>query len=180
MPPLLRTTRLVLPPLALADAAAIQARFPRWEIVRHLTDRVPWPYPADGASNFIREVALPAMRNGVAWHWSIRPSDRPATLIGVVSLMDGDDDNRGCWLDPDWQGRGLATEAIEAVTAFWFTVLDRPVLRVPKAAANERSRRLSERTGMRHVGRTTRHYVSGPQPADLWEITREDWHHHAP
>jgi RimJ/RimL family protein N-acetyltransferase len=39
------TERLILRPLALADAAAIQELFPHWEIVRYLLNRVPWPYP---------------------------------------------------------------------------------------------------------------------------------------
>lgn len=39
--PCLATPRLLLRPLALTDAPAIQALFPRWEIVRHLASRVP-------------------------------------------------------------------------------------------------------------------------------------------
>ena len=179
MPPILATPRLVLRPLGLDDAPAIQTLFPRWEIVQYLASHVPWPYPPDGALTFLRDIALPAMRDGVEWQWSIRPSDKPAMLIGVVSLMDkGDNNHRGCWLDPAWQGRGLVTEAIEAVTEFWFETLDRSVLRVPKASANLRSRRLSERTGMRLVERTERDYVSGRLAADVWEITRDEWRRH--
>jgi len=62
--PVLTTPRLILRPLELADADAIQALFPRWEIVRFLASNVPWPYPADGALTFIRDRALPAMRQG--------------------------------------------------------------------------------------------------------------------
>ena len=46
MIPPLQTARLLLRPLALDDVPAIQEHFPRWEIVRHLASRVPWPYPA--------------------------------------------------------------------------------------------------------------------------------------
>ena len=100
MVPLLVTPHLELRPLGLDDAPAIQALFPRWEIVRHLASQVPWPYPPDGALTFIRDVALPSMQAGVEWHWTIRPAERAETLIGVVSLMDKEDNNRGCWLDP--------------------------------------------------------------------------------
>ena len=51
----------MLRPLGLADADAVQALFPRWEIVRYLTHHVPWPYPPDGALNFIRGSALPLL-----------------------------------------------------------------------------------------------------------------------
>jgi ribosomal-protein-alanine N-acetyltransferase len=66
--PIITTSRLILRPLDLCDADAAQALFPRWEIVRFLSSHIPWPYPADGALTFIRDMALPAMqreRNGI-------------------------------------------------------------------------------------------------------------------
>lgn len=177
--PTLHTSRLTLPPLALTDAPAVQALFARWEIVAFLASHIPWPYPKDGAVTFIRDIALPAMAQGTAWHWSIRRKAAPAQLIGVISLMDKPDDHRGFWLDPAWQGQGLMTEAAEAVTGYWFEVLERPVLRVPKAIANERSRRISERSGMRVIATGERDYVSGRHPSETWEITREEWRRRA-
>lgn len=173
--PTLTTARLILRPLELADAASIQKQFPQWEIVRFLVAQIPWPYPADGAERFVRDLALPAMRAGHEWHWSIRPSHLPDQLIGIVSLMTKPDNNRGFWIDPAWQGRGFASEASAAVTDFWFETLDRSVLRVPKAAANTPSRRISERTGMRLVRTAEEHYVSGRQLSEIWEITRDEW-----
>jgi hypothetical protein len=61
-PPSLKTPRLHLEPLRIEDADAIQAAFPQWEIVRFLSNTVPWPYPADGALRFIGDHALPAMK----------------------------------------------------------------------------------------------------------------------
>jgi ribosomal-protein-alanine N-acetyltransferase len=60
------------PPLSLDDAPQVQAIFPQWEIVRFLTDQVPWPYPPDGALSFYRDIAIPAMERGDAWHWTVR------------------------------------------------------------------------------------------------------------
>lgn len=157
------------------DAKAIQAIFPQWDIVKYLTAHVPWPYPADGAEAFLRDMALPAMRAGVEWHWSIRPRSEPDRLIGVISLMDKADDNRGFWLDPMWQGKGLMREAAVAVTDYWFGTLHRSVLRVPKAAANLPSRRISETMGMRVINTVEKDYVSGRYTSELWEITREEW-----
>jgi [ribosomal protein S5]-alanine N-acetyltransferase len=173
--PTITTSRLILRPLDLADAEAVQILFPRWEIVQFLSSHIPWPYPADGALTFIRDIALPATRQGTEWHWSIRPKSAPEQLIGVISLMDKPDDNRGFWLDPAWQGQGLMTEASTAVTDYWFEMLDRPALRVPKAVANQPSRRISERSGMRVIETGEREYVSGRSSAEIWEITREEW-----
>jgi [ribosomal protein S5]-alanine N-acetyltransferase len=173
--PILTTSRLILRPLEIDDAGAIQQLFPRWEIVQFMNSRIPWPYPADGASTFVQEVALPAMRNKTAWHWSIRRKVAPEQLTGVISLRDQPDENRGFWLDREWQGRGLMTEASSAVTDFWFETLERPILRVPKAVANVPSRRISERSGMRVIKTEDHDYVSGRLPTEVWEITREEW-----
>jgi RimJ/RimL family protein N-acetyltransferase len=173
--PLLTTERLILRPLQLADAAAVQAVFPQWEVVRYLAAKVPWPYPANGALVFIREALLPTIERGTQWHWSIRPRAAADQLIGVIGLIEEGADNRGFWLDPAWQGRGLMSEAVTAVTDFWFDVLRKDVLRVPKAIANTASRRISERTGMRIVGTEQRDFVGGRLAAEIWEITRDEW-----
>src|SRR6202047_2632326 len=173
--PTITTSRLILRPLDLTDVHAVQALFPRWEIVRFLGTHVPWPYPADGALTFIRDVALSAIRRGTEWHWSIRPKLTPEQLIGAISLMDKPDDNRGFWLDPAWQGRGLMSEASSAVNDYWFETLGRPVLRVSKAVANEPCKRSSARSGMRVIKTEDRDYISGRIPSEVWEITREEW-----
>jgi [ribosomal protein S5]-alanine N-acetyltransferase len=176
MVPTLQTSRLILRPLELADAEQAQALFPQWEIVRYLTRAVPWPYPPDGAYTYYRDVALPAIERGDEWYWMIRPKSSPNQLIGAISLMRGEIENRGFWLDPRWQGQGLMSEASEVVTDYWFDVLKFPLMRIPKAVANAPSRRISEKQGMRVVATEERDYVSGRLPAEVWEITAEEWH----
>jgi [ribosomal protein S5]-alanine N-acetyltransferase len=170
----LETRRLILRPLELADADAVQILFLHWEIVRYLNNRVPWPYPPDGASTFYRDQALPAMERGDQWHWSLRLRSDPARLIGSISLMTDQPDNRGFWLGLPWHGQGLMSEACDAVTDYWFDVLRFPVLRVSKAIVNDGSRRISEKQGMRLVGKQERDYVSGRLPSEIWEITAEE------
>jgi RimJ/RimL family protein N-acetyltransferase len=174
MTPELETERLFLKPLALADAQQIQKLFPRWEIVRYLNAAIPWPYPADGARTFIARV-LPEMERGESYFWTLRPKMAPQQLIGVISLFLKKEENRGFWMEPGWQGKGLMTEACDAVTAFWFAVLKQPVLRAPKAIANEASRRISVKQGMRIVSREERDYLIGRLPSEIWEITAEEW-----
>lgn len=174
----LETPRLILRPLELADATQTQGLFPQWEIVRYLASVVPWPYPADGALVYYRDVALPAMERGEAWHWTLRLKNQPSQLIGAIGLFKGPDDNRGFWIAPQWQRQGLMTEACDAVTEYWFRVLKMPVLRVAKAAANAGSRRISEKQGMRLVEAGERNYVAGRLPAEIWEITAEEWTAH--
>ena len=61
------------------------------------------------------------------------------------------------------------------VTDFWFDVLKFDRLRVPKAIANTGSRRISEKQFMRVVAVQEREFVSGVLPAEIWEITAEEW-----
>lgn len=175
MQPTLFTERLILRPLSLDDAEDTQEQFAHWEVVRYLNAQVPWPYPADGARCYLEQVALPGMARGDQWHWSIRLKNSPEQMIGTINLTDEQDDNRGFWLGPQWQGQGFMTEACAAVTAYWFTVLKRPLMRVPKAAPNQSSRRISERTGMRLIRTDEGQFVAGTFPRDIWEITREEW-----
>ncbi len=176
MTPLLQTPRLILRPLELADAAEAQILFPHWEIVKHLANRVPWPYPPDGALQYIRDLALPAVEKGDQWYWTLRLKSAPAHMIGSIGLMKGENENRGFWIGLPWQGQGLITEACEAVTDFWFETLKFPVLRAPKAIANTASRRISEAQGMRIVATGEKDYVSGRLPSETWEITAAEWH----
>jgi RimJ/RimL family protein N-acetyltransferase len=181
--PRLETARLILRPLEIADAEQIQLLFPHWEIVKHLAAVVPWPYPADGALSYVRDTALPAMARGEEWHWTLRLKTAPDRLIGCIALKNSDNpksENRGFWLGLPWQGKGLMTEAADAVTDYWFNVLNFPVLRVPKAALNAQSRRVSEKQGMRVVATEERDYVSGRYLAEIWELTAADWNARRP
>jgi RimJ/RimL family protein N-acetyltransferase len=178
MLPTAETARLCLRPLSPADATQIQQLFPRWEIVRYLDRRVPWPYPPDGARFFIESIGLPSITRNEAWIWTLRLIDFPEHIVGSIELRLGHETNRGFWLIPDLRGRGLMTEACAWANDFWFDSLGFPLLRVSKAAANLASRRISEREGMRLVGFGEGSYVCGRLPAETWEITAAEWREH--
>lgn len=175
MVPTGETKRLILRPLEIGDAAQIQEMFPRWEIVRYLQKIVPWPYPANGATEFIRDVALPNMARGDAWNWTLRLKSAPEQIIGNIHLRRGERDNRGFWLGLKWHGQGLISEACVWTNDFWFETLGFPVLRVSKAAANTASSRISAKHGMRLVGTQEKEFVCGTLPSEIWEITADEW-----
>lgn len=170
-----RTARLLLRPLELADTPQIQALFPRWEIVKYLSAVVPWPYPADGVEQHLREHSLPAMEAGDGWSWTIRLLANPERIVGRIDLYRNEDENRGFWLAPEYRGEGYMTEACVWVTDFWFDVLGFDRLRAPKAAANQASRRISQKLGMRVVSVGEKDYVCGRLKSETWEITAAEW-----
>ncbi|HEY3706987.1 MAG TPA: GNAT family N-acetyltransferase [Terracidiphilus sp.] len=170
-----RTERLLLRPLTVEDAPAIQRLFPQWKVVKYLAAKIPWPYPPDGAEQFIRHAALPQMARGEAWHWTLRLLTNPDLLIGLITLTFGDDENRGFWLDPAHRGNGYMTEACAWANDFWFDFLGHARLRAPKAVANRASRHISQRMGMHIVRLEVRDFVSGRLPSEIWEITAKEW-----
>ena len=161
--------------MQLEDAAALQAAFAEWEVVRYLTHHVPWPYPEGETLRYLREDALPAMDAGEEWHWTLRLRSDPHRVIGSACLMDETDNNRGFWLATPYQGLGLMSEACEVLNRFWFMTLGRPDMRVAKAAVNEASCRLSRAEGMRLIKRHEELFVCGKAEEQIWEITREEW-----
>src|SRR5438046_332628 len=109
----LETERLILRPLVLSDHVAIQKYFPHWEIVQYLNHLVPWPYPDNGAYEFLKYVALPGMEAGNQWLWGIIPKEGPNEVVGVIHLRRQDKDgHRGFWLAREFQGQGYMTEAV--------------------------------------------------------------------
>jgi RimJ/RimL family protein N-acetyltransferase len=157
------------------DSDAVQSIFPNWQVLEFLLSAVPWPYPESGALAYIKEVALPGVARGEEWAWTIRLRSNPEAIIGRISLFTKENENRGYWLDPDYHGAGLMLEACEATNRFWFNVLGRAVMRELKATANVASVRLSELQRMTLVWEGERDFVSGRLPAQVWELTAEDW-----
>jgi ribosomal-protein-alanine N-acetyltransferase len=178
MIPTLETRRLILRPLTLADADRTQQLFPQWEIVKHLANRFPWPFPPDGVITYYRDMALPAMAHGDEWHWTLRLKIDPAEHIGCIALSKGETGNRGFWLGLPWHRQGLMSEAVDTVNDFWFNTLGFPEMRVQKAIANTGSRRISEKNGMHIIETKESDYISGRLPTEIWAITAEEWRRH--
>ena len=175
--PVLETRRLVLRPLTQENAPVIQRRFPRWEVVRYLSAHIPWPYPADDAANHVAQC-LDQMARGEKCFWVINLKDGPEELIGRIDLWPDDGksrDMRGFWLDPEFQGRGLMTEAADRVTEYAFGDLGWPHLWLSNADANRASGRIKEKQGARLVDREPARYVSGEGMRMVWLLKREDW-----
>jgi RimJ/RimL family protein N-acetyltransferase len=175
--PVLQTPRLVLRPVRSKDAPVIQRRFPRWEVVRWLNARIPWPYPANGAAAYVA-ACLAEMARGEKSHWAIIPKSGPADLVGIIDLWPDDGvsrSQRGFWLDPEFQGKGLMTEAAERVTQYALCDLGWPHLWLTNAQDNHPSRRIKEKQGARLVDLMIGEHVGGRGPQMVWLLRREDW-----
>src|SRR5690606_40268081 len=108
MPAPLRTLepeRLWLKPLSMSDAPAVQRRFARWEIVELLNSKVPWPYPADGAEQFLkRKLEKQGPVESYAWGLWLKTGE-PNEVIGIIELRPNatlKEDARGFWLSKEF------------------------------------------------------------------------------
>jgi [ribosomal protein S5]-alanine N-acetyltransferase len=174
----LETERLILRPLSLSDAPAIQRHFDNWNIIRYLAAVVPWPYPADGADTFVRSQLGKISAGEEIYHWVLVLRGGDGEAIGNIHFRpraDGAKGNRGFWLaEPYWR-RGLMTEAITAVNDFAFLTLGLDHFYVCNAATNEASRGVKQKTGAVFVGFIELEHHGGQWRSERWIVRREDW-----
>ena len=177
--PSLRTDRLYLRGVTLDDAEAYERHFVNYEVIRYLSDRVPWPYPAGGVRTFFEEFVLPRQGRD-RWMWGIFLSSAPDELIGAVELWRvGVPENRGFWLaQPHW-GQGYMTEACALINDVAFNQLGFDELIFTNALGNTRSERIKEKTGCERIGVKDSSFVD-PQftQSEIWRLTRASWEAH--
>lgn len=175
--PTLETQRLILRPISLADSEAIQKYFNDWEIIKNLSTVIPWPYPSNGAENYISEDALKRIRDISALIWVLVPKSGPDEAIGVIDFSPGGGahGDRGFWIASKHQRQGLMSEAIARVNDFLFFTLKIEKFTVVNAKNNVGSRRVKEKTGAKFLKYGTLNHHSGETKTETWEVTRENW-----
>jgi len=171
----LQTERLILSELTLDHQQDYQDGFADYEVIRHMNGLVPWPYPNNGAREFMEQSVLPN-QGKTLWTWGLFLKQNPNSLIGTITLRKSAVDNRGFWLAQKYWGKGYMTEAAEAVNAYAFEKLGFEKLLFTNAKGNKRSRRIKEKTGSTLVKILPMDAVD-PQytEAEHWELTKESW-----
>lgn len=170
------TPRLRIRPVRMSDAPAIQTHISQWDVAKYLTHRIPWPYPADGAVTFLRNVALPGWKRKQLYTFAITSRNR-RDFIGVISITTDETcrDQRGFWFAKEHWGKGYATEAAEAVTDWAFLELGLPRIVTSNALVNAASHQIKAHGPWELVGVKDDNYVSGTHPTAIWSVTREAW-----
>ena len=174
--PILTTDRLLLRAVTLADAPAYQKYFSNFEVIRHLGAAVPWPYPQNGAHDFIKNVIIPNQGKD-RWVWGIFLKSNPNELIGAVDLWrKGIPEHRGFWLGQDFWGKGIMAEAVTPVTDYAFNDLGFERLIFSNARGNIQSRKIKEKTGARFLKTEPADFVDPKyKERELWELCKKDW-----
>jgi RimJ/RimL family protein N-acetyltransferase len=170
------TQRLILRPLRAEDIPALIRELNTYAIARN-TARVPWPYGAADAREFLAFAQGLDTRSLVS---GIELKHQPGLLKGVVSYewsAAKGDAELGYWLSQSLWGQGFGREAAAAAVDHAFAVNGHPRLVACYHDGNEASRRILEGLGFERVGACSA--FSKAQGADVpvtnLALTRERW-----
>lgn len=186
--PVLHAERLVLRPVRDDDADALLALFGDAERMRF------WGHgplaTQDDAVAYIAEIRAGATR-GDLLQWAISPRAEPAgsrrepgsgdELIGTATLAGVDEEHRraelGVALRREWEGRGLAGEAIAELARHAFEDLGLHRLTADADPRNTAAIALLERLGFRREGLLREHHRSGGEWQDgvLYGLLQAEW-----
>jgi len=175
--PTLRTKRLVLRKLTMADAEAVYAYGRDPEVTKHVA--FPTHRSIEDAKSFLRDT-LKHYRRGEPASWAIvRKTDN--RLIGAIGFIHySEKDARieaGYALARDSWGQGSMTEAFGEVLRFAFQRLGINRVEARCSPDNIGSYRVMEKCGMRYEGLLRQHDKAKGKFQDrkLYAILREEW-----
>tara|TARA_R110002051_G_scaffold57104_10_gene105900 strand:- start:11999 stop:12520 length:522 start_codon:yes stop_codon:yes gene_type:complete len=161
-PPVLTTRRLTLRPISLDDAHEITRGLGNWDVVQWLI-APPFPYSRDDAIHFINET-IPGTTT-----WAVDAGDG---LIGVIGVKP----NLGYWLNVEYHGQHIMTEAAQAVINWYFANCDAP-LASGYLVGNGASRTILENLGFVNTNKQPQMHAATQDIVSRqgMELTRENW-----
>ena len=150
--PTLRTERLVLRPMHITDAQDMYDYSRREEVTRFLL----WSPHASlrTTSDYLRYIES-RYALGDFYDWAVidRESQRMIGTCGFTKIDTANNSGEiGYVLNPDFHGRGFATEAARAALEFGFETMGLHRIEARFMKGNERSLRVMERLGMKFEG----------------------------
>ena len=175
--PVLRTTRLILRPFALTDAADVQ-RLAGAREVAATTANIPHPYEDGMAEAWINShpAGLEQETNTV---YAITDAATGALMgaIGLTVAMEHGRAELGYWLGHPYWRRGYTTEAATEMLRYAFEELGLRRVMARHMGINPASGRVMRKIGMTQEGVMRQHFVKWGQPVDVvfYGILADDW-----
>jgi RimJ/RimL family protein N-acetyltransferase len=173
----LETARLWLRWPRISDAATIHRFCSLWEVAR-FTARIPHPYPPGSSERFIY-AAREANASGRDLTLVMTPTKGNREAIGSISLEARGADRLalGFVLTPEAWGKGLATEAVYAMTDAGLGLTPAVEILASVMIENAASQAVLEKCGFQHVGTGLQGAPArgGMTPCHHFRLTREAW-----
>jgi len=151
-------------PWAEADADALQRHANNRHVSMHLRDRFPFPYEMEQARTFLGWIA----KQPSPTVWAIEVNGEAIGGIGIELHTDVERVSAeiGYWLGEAMWGRGIATEALKAVTAEAFKRFDITRLYALPFADHAASVRVLEKAGYVREGHLRRSAIKDGKVRD--------------
>lgn len=170
----IETERLMLRRPTRADVPAI-ARLANDRRIAEMTRRLPHPYLAEHATEFVDALAAQTTHGGDAVYL-IEHLHSPVGIVGI-DWRDAASPELGYWLGCAHWGRGFATEAARAVIDVAFD--DHAIEHIVSGArvANPASRNILEKCGFQWVGVELHRFeaLGSSTPVDRFRLSRNVW-----
>lgn len=147
--------------------------------VAEMTARIPHPYPPALATRYIAETRE-GNAAGTSLTLAIAERRHPEKLIGMIGFVPGADETEaeiGYWLGrPHW-GKGLMTEAAQAIVDGVFLYSDLRSIVTGIRVINPASRKVIEHCGFQYVGSgmSLRAAWNDTVPTDHYRLGRANW-----
>jgi len=151
-------------PWAESDAASLQRHANNRNVSMHLRDRFPFPYEMEQARTFLGWLA----KQPSPTVWAIEVAGEASGGIGIEQHTDVERVSAeiGYWLGESVWGRGIATEALIAVTAEAFKRFDITRLYALPFADHAASVRVLEKAGYVREGHLRRSAIKNGKVRD--------------
>lgn len=174
---MLETPRLFLRWPKAGDAAQIVALAGNRRVAE-MTAHIPHPYPPELATKFI--LSTRAMNaDGLGLGLAITERGAPRTLIGMIGIRRGPTGEAtiGYWIGESHWGRGLVTEAAQALIDALFLYTEEREVVASIGVTNVASRKVLEHCGFQYDGGSMcpREAWGDCVPSDSYRLARPLW-----
>lgn len=150
--PQLETDRLILRKMLVSDSYDMYEYSQRADVTKYLT----WqPHPGRGYTKNYLEYVSTRYESGDFFDWAVveKASGRMIGTCGFTRFnLPSDSAEIGYVINPDFSGRGYATEAVRRVIDFGFNVLGLNRIEAKYMEGNKASHRVMEKVGMTYEG----------------------------
>lgn len=178
--PVLHTRRLVLREVTMDDTPWYLEHFSTKEII--VGQGYPGPDGLEGSKKELQKyfIDLFKERNGFRWGIELRDSKGLIGSLGYYKWVkpSGHQAEMGYDLNPKYWGRGIMTEAMDAVIEFGFRRMRLRRIEVLILTRNQRSAALIRRLGFKREGVMREHGFDenmNLQDEALYSLLRRDW-----
>ena len=144
---ILETERLVLRTWELDDAEALFSMYSKPELYRY-TESEPFP-DVEFTRRYMEQYFINYQKERGFGVWAVveKASGKLVGSCGLGYFDDRPELGLGYWFDPEYWGRGYATEAARACVAYAFNELKAPELASLTDRRNKASQRVLEKAG---------------------------------